>query len=388
MKIHIWTGSMGGHLRIAQALTWALTTHYPAADVQIVDIYSAAYLNQRFAGTTNAYDRVVARIPWLWGTTYHLTHQRPVMWLLRQVGSRFTRRAALHRLVEGETPDVIVNVIADLGQLHVLPRVARASGRAAPPVVTVISDLVNIHRGWLAPQAAVVVVPTDPAYDACRRYGVPADRLRRLGYPIRSHLFCRPAEAERPSREHGLRVLAMGGSSGSGRLVEDVRQLLASAGPLDLTVICGKNAGLQHKLEALAAGQNGRSRMRVLGYTDHIPELMRAADVLVTKAGPSTMFEAVASQLPSIITAHLPGQESGNAAYFARAGVAVEAPTPADTARLVRQFAADPARLQALRNPALAREACQGAQQVAAAIMETAERGGTAWRTRRWRRSG
>ena len=367
---------MGGHIRIAQALTWALTTHHPEAEVRTIDIYSAAYLNQRFAGTTNAYDRVVARVPWLWGTTYHLTHQRPVMWLLRQVGSRFTRRAALHRLVEGEAPDVIVNVIADLGQLKVLPRVARAAGRPAPPVVTVISDLVNIHRGWLAPQAAVVVVPTEPAYEACRRYGVPADRLRLLGFPIRSHLFCRANEPNGHQPENGLRVLAMGGSSGSGRLVEDVRQLVASGLRLDLTVICGKNAGLQQKLEPLAAGQAGRCRVRVLGYTDHVPELMRAAEVLLTKAGPSTMFEAVATQLPSIITAHLPGQESGNAAYFARAGVAVEAHSPADTVRLVARFVEDPSRLAAMRNPELARQTCQGAQQTAAAIVEAAQRGG------------
>lgn len=373
---------MGGHARIAQALAWALTTYHPEADVQIIDIYSAAYLNQRFAGTTNAYDRVVARVPWLWGTTYHLTHQRPVMWLLRQVGARFTRRAALRHLVEGDAPDVIVNVIADLGQLKVLPQKASAAGRAAPPVVTVVSDLVNIHRGWLAPQAAVVVVPTEPAYEACRRYGVPADRLRLLGFPIRSHLFCRAGEANGHKLEGGLRVLAMGGSSGSGRLVEDVRQLVASGLRLDLTVICGKNAGVQQKLEPLAVGHSGPARVRVLGYTDHVPDLMRAADVLLTKAGPSTMFEAVACQLPSVITAHLPGQESGNAAYFARAGVALEAPTPADAVRLVRRFADDPRRLSAMRNPELAQRTCEGAQQIAGTIVETAQRGGSGWRVR------
>ncbi|MCC7360166.1 MAG: hypothetical protein IT317_11845 [Anaerolineales bacterium] len=376
MKIHIWTGSMGGHVRIAQALTHALNTRYPAAVVHTIDIYSAAYLSRWFAGTTNVYDRMVARAPRLWGTTYHLTRQRPVMWLVRQVGARFTRRAALHRLMDDDAPDVIVNVISDLGQLKVLPRVARAAGRAAPPVVTVISDLVNIHRGWLVPQAALVVVPTEPAYAACRAYGVPAERLRRLGYPIRSHLFCHADKPPAPTPNEALRVLAMGGSSGSGRLVDDVRGLAASGLRLDLTVVCGKNAAVQHKLEPLAMGGAGRCDVRVLGYTDRIPDLMRAADLLLTKAGPSTMFEAVACQLPSLVTAHLPGQESGNAAYFARLGVALEAPTPADVVRLVRQLDADRPRLAAMRNPELARQTCAGAGQIAEAIVETAAHAG------------
>ena len=367
---------MGGHVRIAQALTHALNERYPDAEVRTIDIYSAAYLGRLFSGTTNVYDRMVARVPRLWGTTYHLTRQRPVTWLLRQVGARFTRRAALHRLVDGEAPDVIVNVIADLGQLKVLPRVARAAGRAAPPVVTVISDLVNIHRGWLVPQAALVVVPTEPAYEACRGYGVPTSRLRLLGYPIRSHLFCREAEPPAPARDGALRVLAMGGSSGSGRLVDDVRGLAASGLRLDLTVVCGKNAAVQQKLEPLTMGRAGRCDVRVLGYTDHIPELMHNAQLLLTKAGPSTMFEAVACQLPSLVTAHLPGQESGNAAYFARMGVALEAPTPADVVRLVRQLDADRPRLAAMRNPGLARKTCAGAGQIAEAIVETAKRGG------------
>jgi 1,2-diacylglycerol 3-beta-galactosyltransferase len=103
---------------------------------------------------------------------------------------------------------------------------------------------------------------------------------------------------------------------------------------------------------------------------------MRAADVLLTKAGPSTVFEAVASRLPAIITAHLPGQEAGNTAYFEREGVALEAPTPADTVRLVRRFVEDPGRLKQWRNLALARETCLAAGKIAEMVLEAArERG-------------
>jgi 1,2-diacylglycerol 3-beta-galactosyltransferase len=289
------------------------------------------------------------------------------MGALRWAGGRLARPAALRQLVAEARPDVIVSVIADFGPLGRLFELLQP-----PPVVTVISDLVTVHPAWLTPQVRMVVVPTEPAYAACRQLGMPAERLRLVGYPIRSHLFCRAGEPNGHKLEGGLRVLMMGGTSGSGRIIADVQGLLDANLRLALMVVCGKNAALKRAVEALAPNQVGPARLRVLGYTDDVPDLMRAADLLLTKAGPSTLFEAVASQLPAIITGHLPGQETGNSQYFAGAGVALEAPTPADTVRLVRRFVEDPGQLRSLRNAALRRETCQAAGQIAALILETA----------------
>jgi 1,2-diacylglycerol 3-beta-galactosyltransferase len=369
VKIQIWTGRMGGHARIAEALAWALKAARPGVNVQPVDIYGPSVMRPRFAAVMNSYDGLVARSPRLWRLVYHTFNQRPVLGALRWLGQRMTRAEALRRLAVNERPDVIVSVISDLGQLERMSQMARP----APPVVTVISDLVSVHRGWLCPRARLVVTPTEAAFEACRRLGVPAERLRRAGFPIRAHLFCRAGEPNGHRLEGGLRVLAMGGSSGSGRLVADVQALLASKLKLALTVVCGKNEALQQTLEAKLPAGGGQATLRVLGYSEDVPALMRAADLLLTKAGPSTMFEAVACGLPAIITGHLPGQEAGNAAFFIREGVALEAPTPADTVRLVARFVEDPGRLKKMRNAALAKETCGGAPEIAAHILSVAE---------------
>jgi 1,2-diacylglycerol 3-beta-galactosyltransferase len=283
------------------------------------------------------------------------------------------RAEAPRRLLAEGAPDAIVSVISDLGQLGRMRAEYARAARPAPPVVTVISDLVAVHRAWLWPSARLVVAATEAAYEQCQRLGAPAERLRRAGFPIRAHLFCRAGEPNGHRLEGGLRVLAMGGSSGSGRLVADVQALLDSGLKLALTVVCGKNGALLKTLEAMTPAGSAAT-LRVLGYTDEIPALMRAADVLLTKAGPSTVFEAVACGLPAIITGHLPGQEAGNADYFVRAGVALEAPTPADTVRLAARFIEDPGKLKQLRNPALAKETCGGAGEIAGMVLEVAER--------------
>jgi 1,2-diacylglycerol 3-beta-galactosyltransferase len=368
LRIQLWSGSMGGHGRIAQALAWGLTAAHPGVQVDIIDIYSPAYVNRRFARTTNAYDRVVARVPWLWGMAFYASRPRPMVRLVRTVGSRLTQRTALRHLLVDEAPDAIVNVISDLGQLGIVPRIARPK----PTVITVISDLVSIHRGWLSPQADLVLVPTQPAFEACRRYKVPAHKLQLVGYPIRSALFCPADRPARPRSELPLKVLCMGGSSGSGHMDDHLEQLLASRLPLEITAVCGKNSRLQRQLAALAPAVPAGATLNVLGYSDQIPQLMHTADVLISKAGPSTMYEAIACQLPVILTAHLPGQERGNAEFFEHAGVALRSAGPAETARLMARFVADPSRLDRLRQPRLAEQTCQATPRIAQIILEAA----------------
>jgi len=365
MHIQIWTGSIGGHRRIAEALAWALTAARPATRVRVVDVYSSAVVDGRFAAVVNLYDRLVAGAPALWRAVYGLSNRAPALRAVRWVGARFTPKSALRRALK-EPPAVLVNVISDLGQVGALARAAPV----LPPVVTVVSDLVSVHRAWVTREAGLIITPTEAAYDACRALGAPADRLVRLGFPIRSHLFCRAGEPNGNRREGVLRVLVMGGSSGAGRVMDDMRALLGAGLPLAVTVVCGKNKRLRRRVSALAEGQ---PQVTVLGYARDVAELMRGADVLLTKAGPSTVFEAAAVGLPAVITGHLPGQEEGNAAFFTGAGVAVAAPTTLDTVRLLRGFSEDPGRLKKLRNPALRRETCAAAGRIAAAILECAE---------------
>ena len=61
--------------------------------------------------------------------------------------------------------------------------------------------------------------------------------------------------------------------------------------------------------------------MHVLGFTDKIPEYFRAVDLLVTKAGPGTLAEANAAQLPVVVYDYVPGQERGNVDFVRHNGL-------------------------------------------------------------------
>jgi len=63
-------------------------------------------------------------------------------------------------------------------------------------------------------------------------------------------------------------------------------------------------------------------------YAANVPTMMRAADLLICKAGGLIVTEAMASGLPMLLVDALPGQEAGNAEYVVANGAGVLAATP------------------------------------------------------------
>ncbi len=74
---------------------------------------------------------------------------------------------------------------------------------------------------------------------------------------------------------------------------------------------------MQSAAEALAAIEHdSRHRRKILGYTNQMHELLRAADVVVTKPGGLTTAESLASGCPMAIAEPIPGQEDRNADFL------------------------------------------------------------------------
>jgi 1,2-diacylglycerol 3-beta-galactosyltransferase len=194
--------------------------------------------------------------------------------------------------------------------------------------MTVITDLVDFHRGWTFSQADLVVTPTERARKVALRRRVPADRVKLLGLPVDLR-FRPPAPGEKQAlrRRFGLderrfTVLVMGGAAGVGHLASQVRMLAAERQPWQLVVVCGRNEKLRRRLYEIEA----LTPMLILGFVDYMPELMRACDLVVTKAGPGAIAEALATGLPLLITGFLPGQESPNVDYVVESGIGFFAP--------------------------------------------------------------
>jgi 1,2-diacylglycerol 3-beta-galactosyltransferase len=331
----------GAHRSFANAVAHHLAATRPGAfEVSVVDPF-ATEGPAATARATGLYGPLTVHAPWLWGGLWHSTNSRAMSRLielaLRSVDPSVTRWV---RRVE---PAAIVSFHPLLG--HAAVR-ARRKLDVRPPVVSVVTDLVDVHALWACPEVELLIAPTTIAMDRCVRNGVPLDRLVHIGLPV-DPAFTRPppGHPERRERRHALglpedrfTVLLSGGADGSGGLERRARLLAASDLDLSLVVICGHNRRARRRLEGLT-DRSGRP-VRVLGFVDDMPEWMRVSDVAVTKAGAGTVAEALCSGLPMLIVWFIPGQERGNMEWVVAGGAGRYVPGDAELLREMAELSA------------------------------------------------
>jgi 1,2-diacylglycerol 3-beta-galactosyltransferase len=341
----------GGHRSAANAIAAALEeTRSPSLyEPRIEDVaaHCAFPLTQLGLG----YSMALRYAPPIYGALYHATNgRRRYRALVRFCEPLYRER--LRDLFIDYQPDVIVSVHPLLN--HAALRARDDARMQHVPVVTVITDLGKVHESWLVPEADAVVVPAREVYQRALSRGVSPSRLRLLGHPI--HPKFDDVTGSKAELRAALRlpaqtpvVMLMAGGEGGGKLLSTTLALARARLPIELVVVCGRNEPLAQKLGELAATLP--TPMHVLGFTDKIPEYFRAVDLLVTKAGPGTLAEANAAQLPVVVYDFVPGQERGNVDFVRHNGLGLIALQSASkVVWAVRSLISAPDRLAAIRD--------------------------------------
>jgi len=136
--------------------------------------------------------------------------------------------------------------------------------------------------------------------------------------------------------EDRFTILVTGGGEGSGKLLQQVRALSARDAEWQLVVVCGRNEKLKRRLSRVDFGH----RALILGFVDNMPDLMRAADLSVGKAGPGAIGEALATGVPVLLTSYLPGQETQNVTFVEEMGIGRYVPKPEQLQKAVTELTA------------------------------------------------
>jgi 1,2-diacylglycerol 3-beta-galactosyltransferase len=311
----------GGHRSAAEAIIAALELDYgDSFTVEMVDFFKE-YAPPPFRQMPELYPEMV-KAPRLWEASFHATDGRAQA---RFLTASFwpVARNAVRRLVRDHPADLIVNVhpIANTFAL-------RALGRNRPPFFTVVTDMVSTHALWFDARADRIFVPTELARQRALVYKVPAEKLEVVGLPVDAR-YCSPNGNKRALRKKlGWPLdkpiaLLVGGGDGMGPMGKTARAIDESGLDLGLVIVCGRN----EKLKAYLESETWENRAFIYGFTHDLPDFMRAADVIVTKAGPGTIAEALNVNLPIILYAKLPGQEDGNVTFVESEGAGVWAPS-------------------------------------------------------------
>jgi 1,2-diacylglycerol 3-beta-galactosyltransferase len=366
--LFLFSDTGGGHRSATEAIIQALDQAYGASvEAHMVDVFKE-YAPRPLDRMPDLYPDMV-RYPQLWGLGYKLSDGPQAAFLDRAFWP-YVRRA-IKRLVKEQVADCIVSV-------HPLFNAAiiRATGKERPPFITVVTDLVTAHSFWYHPKVDLCIVPTAQAAERALENGLSEEKVQVIGLPV-AREFCEPI-GDRSQLRDDLGwpqdrpiVVLVGGGEGMGPLEETARRVSDLGLDLSLAIITGRNTDLKARLESRKWPQP----TFIYGFERRMPTMMRAASLLVTKAGPGTITEALNAGLPMVLYSHLPGQETGNIDYVVEAGVGLWAPGPQKTAEAVQWWLTNDDALNK------ARRACQeianprAAEEIAHKIMKFARAG-------------
>lgn len=316
----------GGHRAAAKAITDALTMRYGDVETTMVDVYRQCYPPLYYM--PEFYPWIVRHAPQVYGYSFRSSDT--------PLGSAFSVNSMywmnghrLRRMVRDNPADVVVSVHSVITRPSM--RAFQAFDRR-PPFLTVVTDLVTTHRLWFDTHTDRCFVPTQSAYDRALQRGMRPDQLQLSGLPVNPG-FTNAMVGEREAREFlGWRddkptILMIGGGEGMGPLFSHAQAINAAQLDCELAIVAGRNTELREMLE----DQHWNQPTHIYGFVNNVhdmPLMMKAADVLVTKAGPATISEACIAGLPMILYSAIPGQEEGNVDFVEENQIGTFAPKP------------------------------------------------------------
>jgi UDP-N-acetylglucosamine--N-acetylmuramyl-(pentapeptide) pyrophosphoryl-undecaprenol N-acetylglucosamine transferase len=304
-RVVVAGGGTGGHLYPGIAVARELQKQHPDTTVT-------------FAGTARGIEaRVVPR------EGFELDVIRSAGLKGKSLGTRLRGAALLPlsaldawRLVSRRKPDLVIGV----GGYSSGPVVATAALRGIPTLLLEQNAVPGLTNRLLAPLVRAAAVTYETTLPFFRGRGFVA------GNPVRAEFLRRPADHRLDGAPGAaLRVLIFGGSQGARAInvacVEAAPKLAASATPLAVTHQTG-----ERDLEMVREGyQRAGLDARVEPFLYEMDREMNDADLVICRAGATTLAEITASGKPSILIP-LPtatdDHQRKNAEVLAKAGAA------------------------------------------------------------------
>ena len=190
--------------------------------------------------------------------------------------------------------------------------------------------------------------------------GIAEFKIFVTGIPL-SERFKESFDKESICNEFGLStekttvLFFAGGEFGLGRKQTCLvfRALIRLFKDYQIVAISGKNKKMNSKFNDLVNTYEVHNRVKVLEYTNKVPELMSISSIVITKPGGLTTTESLVSGLPIVIINPIPGQEEENAEFLVRNGLAIWIKKDDNVARALKNLYRNPEIIAEMKSKAL-----------------------------------
>ncbi|MBE5820658.1 MAG: glycosyltransferase [Clostridiales bacterium] len=326
MKILIFYGSYGGgHLSAARYIKEYFESNYNNNEVFIVD--AIKYVNKALNKvTTKAYSDMAKKAGWAWKKLYYNSEKTP----LKQITNETHKAMAikLNKLLQEISPDLIISTHPFSSHMCAY---LKKKGKINCKIATILTDYAP-HGQWLMYPEFInyFFVAHEGMKDSLISEGIEENKIFATGIPL-SNRFLAHYDKKRVLSTFGLSenkktiLFFAGGKYGLGKdnTYKILKSLVAQFSNMQIIAISGKNSKIRKQFEEIASEGNSSNTVRILSYTNKVPELMSVSDLVITKPGGLTTTESLASGLPIIVINPIPGQEEENAMFLEQKKVAV-----------------------------------------------------------------
>lgn len=342
-KILILTADAGfGHRSTANALCRAFDLRYgDEAQVIIVNPLDGSTALSFLRSAESDYDKLAREWPQFYRLGYKMTDLR-LTTNVTEMAYVMMMYDNISRLMKQHEPDIVV--ITFPTYQYPVAAYRRLTGRSFP-IATVVTDLVSLQKMWFSQVSDLCLVPTEIAGQLALERDLDPDAIHVTGLPVNPALADAPASKAEARRALGwpedkFTVLAVGSNRIEG--LDDFTHVLNHSGfDVHLAAVAGGNGELYAALKST----QWHIPATILDFVQNMPDLMHAADCIVSKAGGLIITESLACGLPLIIMKVIPGQETGNAQYVVREGAGDVALEPQTFLETMAHWLADDRRL-------------------------------------------
>ena len=325
-KILIFYGSYGGgHLSAAKSIRDYIEKNYSDSQVELVDCVE--YVNKLFNKlTTKAYKDFSKNARWIWKHLYYDSESGSLSRICNTINRLMAIK--LNRLIQEFQPDLIISTHPFSSQMCAI---LKEKGKLNCKVATILTDYAP-HNQWLGKSEFIdyYFVAQQGMVDDLVSRGVNRDKIHVTGIPLSSR-FLQSYNKQKILEDYGLTsdkntiLFFAGGEFGFGKdkTFNRLKAIIDNLPNLQVVAVAGRNEKMKERFDELVKTTRTESNVKILSFTNQVPELMSVSDLVITKPGGLTTTESLASGLPLIIIDPLPGQEEENAEFIENSGAGI-----------------------------------------------------------------
>lgn len=291
-KVIIFYASYGGgHLSAAKSIKEYIDNNFPDVQSELIDCIN--YISKNIDKmTTSAYKCMAKSTPKLWGNIYN-NSQKGILSKISNSANRYLA-SKLYHLFEEKNPDIIISTHPFSSQMT---SYLKKTGKVNCILASILTDFAP-HDQWLVGNEFIdyFFVAHDGMKYSLIDYGIPESKIFATGIPVSSRFLKNYDKNEifnlfelNPNKKV---ILFFGGGEfglGKDRTISIFRFLSQNTDKYQIVAISGRNMKMKNSFEKLLTEKN-KDSIKILEYTDKVPELMYISSLVITKPGRSYIY--------------------------------------------------------------------------------------------------